>query len=175
VIVFVAAPFTQLLREGDGVVPGSYRYWLEALIAAIRADGHTVVSAHEREQWGLELDGAADALRADVDAILSCDVLVAELGDPPSPGVQMELGVALAAGKRILVLTHRGADLPYLSTGLEDVAGAKVLVYDDPADVVHAVPAALRTMDGLGSDNGATGSSTPTGAARRSRGVRRAD
>jgi hypothetical protein len=137
--IFVAAPFTQWLQQGGGSVPDTYRVWLEELHEALRAGGHDVISAHEREAWGDDLEPASSALRADLESILSCDVLVAELGNPPSPGVQMELGVALVAGKRIVVLAQVGAPIPYLVTGLESVGDAKVLYYEDPQTVLGAV------------------------------------
>jgi nucleoside 2-deoxyribosyltransferase len=50
------------------------------------------------------------------------DVVVALIVDPPSPGVQLELGVALALGKPIIQINDAASDrIPYLNRAFSEM------------------------------------------------------
>lgn len=137
--IFLAAPFTQLLDAGSGLITGPQRQRIEGLIEWLEGDGHVVVSSRVREDWGKRLEPPDQALAADMASLKEADVLVAFLGDPPSPGVQMELGAAIAWRKRVLVLVEAGKAIPYLVGGLHEVTDATVAEFGDDDDLLRYV------------------------------------
>lgn len=136
--VFLAAPFTQLLRD-DVPGIGHYRSLLSQIIGLLEEAQIDVHSSHKREQWGAALDKPEIALRTDLDEIFRSDLLVAILGSPPSPGVQLEIGFAIALNKMILVLSKKGAFIPYLNRGFSIFPNVTLLEYSDDLDLIALV------------------------------------
>ena len=119
--VFLAAPLTgQLTGAGSDVsIRPEFRRALTHVIDQLEASGHRVHSSHRREMWGEDIYEPKRAIELDFAAIAECDVVFAFIGDPPSPGVQMELGYAVAKSKRIVVAFTQGFEsLPHLTKGL---------------------------------------------------------
>jgi hypothetical protein len=114
--VFLSAPFTQLLTENG--LPAAMRERLSTLIDHLEAEGWAVGSAHRRENWGKDLDSPYFALGADLQAIDDAGVVIAILGAPPSPGVQMEIGFALARQKKLILIGGTDNTMPYLVRGV---------------------------------------------------------
>jgi nucleoside 2-deoxyribosyltransferase len=138
-VVFLAAPIASMLRGPQGLEAG-FRDALMSVEAALVASGHEVISAHRREDWGRRLDTPANALRLDLAGIDRCDVIVAFVGDPPSPGVQLELGYAIARDKRIVALVSKdSADRPYLLDGIPTVASASIVTIANMADAAEVL------------------------------------
>jgi nucleoside 2-deoxyribosyltransferase len=135
--IFLAAPFTQMLDGETSRFAVPYREWLEEIIAFLRDAGHEVISAHIRELWGDALQPPSVALANDWAGIRQADVVIAHVGNPPSPGVQMELGIALSLGKRLVVLTSRDAFVPYLNRGLPDVADCIICEVGENGEVAE--------------------------------------
>jgi nucleoside 2-deoxyribosyltransferase len=140
--IFLAAPLTQTLDSSGKVAP-AYREWLEGLINALERAGHKVVSAHKREQWGERIDSPATALKTDLRDLGQSHAVVAHVGDPPSPGVQFELGFATSLGIPILLLLEKERPRPYLNPALPAVTPTDILelARDDQSHkrVVHAL------------------------------------
>jgi nucleoside 2-deoxyribosyltransferase len=119
-IVFLAAPFTAE-RDAEGVVNKALRDDLNKIMDYFRKKRYVVRSAHEREDFGKNLYSPARALRGDLDWLDGCGVVVAIMkGNSPSPGVQMELGAALALGKPIVQIVFPDANVPYLNAAFEE-------------------------------------------------------
>jgi hypothetical protein len=114
--VFLSGPFTQLLRGNE--LPVEFRERLTAVIDHLEAKGWSVDNAHRRERWGARLDSPYTAANADLDGIEKAGVLVAFLGTPPSPGVQLEIGFALARNKKIVLIADEDDQMPYLIRGM---------------------------------------------------------
>lgn len=142
--LFFAAPFTQMLDEVTNRIAPDYREWLSDILRFLENLGFKVISSHRREKWGEGLLTPAAALDADIHAIEGCDLLVAYLGDPPSPGVQLELGVALACRKRLILLTESGLNLPYLLNGIPDVGRGQIIRFRDTEDLFRLLTEALQ-------------------------------
>jgi nucleoside 2-deoxyribosyltransferase len=143
-MIFLAAPFTQTLDDSTKQVSSEYRKWLEKLIRHLESHGDQVFSAHTREQWGTKLDEPAHALKADMHALEKSDWVIALVGDPPSPGVQMELGAALLLNKRIAILVKRGEFVPYLVRGLNTLPYAQTIEYSNEDEAMAALSATLK-------------------------------
>lgn len=146
--IFLAAPLTQKLRAGYGMgLEPEFRAVLADLHRALAKLGHHVVSAHEREAWGEVLDPPEVALRLDLEELDGCDAVVALIGDPPSPGVQLEIGYAIARRKPILALVDQTGTRPYLLDGLPAVARAKVIVLGDATLLTHSLEEGLLALN----------------------------
>jgi hypothetical protein len=131
---FLSAPFTALLDAHDGRYPQSERQTIETIYDRLTARGWTIHNAHRRERWGDSIDTPYSALVKDLEAIDDSEQLVAIVGDPPSPGVQLEIGFALARGKRILVICGRPGGLPYLMRGVIEHESATFISSEQHGD-----------------------------------------
>jgi nucleoside 2-deoxyribosyltransferase len=131
--IFFAAPFTKIINE-DGLVEPQFKFWINKIVHECRSFGHKVFLAHEREEWGAKLDPPEKALKLDWDEIEESDVILAYIGNPPSPGVQMELGYASALRKPIVVFTVHNEEIPYLTKGLSAVTNIKFKEIKKPED-----------------------------------------
>jgi len=145
--IFVAAPFTGSIQKETRRLPDDYRQWLAKIIRELRASGHEVLCAHEREQWGEKLDSPETAIHLDWEAIRKSDVLLAYLGNPPSPGVQMELGYASALQKTIIVASEKHSDVPYLVRGLTRITNTIFVQFEDPSGLSHGIAQAIKFVE----------------------------
>ena len=136
--VFLAAPFTQLIDPKTGDI-GVYRPTLEAILDMLEASNVQVFNAHRRERWGGRLDEPNVALKLDLEDIEQCDLLIAIIGSPPSPGVQLEIGFAIAKEKRILLLCNRYEFIPYLNRGIAALPNCALLKYESDADLLRII------------------------------------
>lgn len=115
--LFLSAPFTGVL-DSEGHLPQELQNCIQTVTDRLEAHGWKVFSAHRRERWGAAIDTPYSSLMTDITAIRRAQYLVAIIGSPPSPGVQLEVGFALAHGKRVLIVCDANDSLPYLIRGL---------------------------------------------------------
>ena len=110
--------------------------------------GYTVRSAHQREKFGKKLWPPDRALAKDLEWIRGASVLVAVMdGQIPSPGVQLELGYALALQKPIVQVIKPNARLPYLNRAFEGEFGKSreiVVVEGDIKESLNAIYRAVK-------------------------------
>ena len=128
--LFLAAPFTGKINCAKGEIEIGYRTWLASIADRLRQAGHEVVCAHEREAWGADLDAPEDAVSLDFQEIDASDAVVAYVGEPPSPGVQLELGYASARRKPIVLFYRRDSYPPYLTQGISAVTEVVQFSFD---------------------------------------------
>lgn len=136
--IFMSAPLTQLVRGSESEA-NQFRAQWTSVMDALDAGGHEIFSAHQRESWGERIDPPAAALAADVGGLRWCELVIAYIGRPASPGVQLELGVALALSRRMLLFIHPGQDEPYLVRGIPEVADAELVEIADLSEVGDAL------------------------------------
>jgi hypothetical protein len=129
--VFLSAPLTQYVDADDPAVMDRFRSEWDRVAEALERSGHEVFSAHKREAWGANLATPESALKADIAGLAASDFVIAYIGDPPSPGVQMELGYAIANHKRMLVFIKYEQREPYLVHGLSTLPNSKVIEISD--------------------------------------------
>jgi hypothetical protein len=129
--VFLSAPLTQYVLAEDPAELDDFRAQWGHVAEAFERSGHDVFSAHQREAWGANLDTPESALKADVAGLIASELVVAYIGNPPSPGVQLELGYAIANHKQLLVFIEYGQEEPYLVRGLEAWPRTEVVDVDD--------------------------------------------
>jgi len=143
--LFLAAPFTQLLQTtGQTTTVGNYRRVLEGLIDLFDVNNIETFNAHKREEWGAKLEQPAKALSYDLDEISRSDLIIAIIGAPPSPGVQLEIGYAIALKKPIILLVKNNEFVPYLARGLGIMTPIKEIGYDNDDEIVQLLKKELR-------------------------------
>jgi nucleoside 2-deoxyribosyltransferase len=128
-IIFLAAPFTNYKQPN--IFDKKLKKELIFLIQKLKQHNIDIISAHEREEWGKLLDKPEVSLRLDFEGIDKSDILIALLGDPPSPGVQLELGYAIAKKKKIICLYKKGDTLPYLVPGISSLTNFVLIKYNN--------------------------------------------
>jgi nucleoside 2-deoxyribosyltransferase len=151
--IFLAAPFTgQVQATASGTaLAADYRSFLESVLALLRGQGHAVVSSHEREDWGERIFEPQEAIGLDFKEVQACDLLLALVGDPISPGVQMELGYALALQRPISAYhTQARNELPHLLQGIDVFPNATLSRYESSADLLGQLKRALSERANLG-------------------------
>jgi hypothetical protein len=164
--VFVAAPFTDVLGEQTLIPVGEFRRELAAFVAALRTvrdekdkRRYYVFLSHEREKWGEGLYKPEQALAEDLEELDQTDVVVALLTDTPSPGVQLEIGYALARNIPVIQIRH-GFDgnnvvVPYLNEAFDrpqirDELQIYVVKDTKPSHWVQQVHGIISTLDDPG-------------------------
>lgn len=132
--IFLATPFTDKLDSHTGKADKAFENLIANLIEFLRQKGHSVVNALEREAWGEKLYSPEDAIELDFQGVMEADVLVAVIGEPASPGVQMELGVASTHKIPIICLYQKEQFVPYLVMGLNRLTATRYIVYNSLED-----------------------------------------
>ncbi|MGW0472608.1 hypothetical protein [Streptomyces coeruleorubidus] len=118
--VFLAAPYTQWMDWSTGELNPCRKNYLQTLRQAFIDRGHAVFNAHQNEQWGRGWLAPEVCTPADFLAVSNADVLCVIVGEPPSPGVMVEIGWASALGVPI-VLLQEGDSVPALVAGIGEV------------------------------------------------------
>lgn len=136
--LFLSAPLTQFVvdhREGRDTSSSDFKVEWESITDALEESGHEIFSAHRREAWGTKLDPPDAALVADLGGLRWSEAVIAYVGDPPSPGVQLELGYALALERRLIIFIDVGQEDPYLVRGLPAAGGSEVFEISSPKEI----------------------------------------
>jgi nucleoside 2-deoxyribosyltransferase len=123
--VFVATSFSTQVDEKGNVDP-EFRHEVEGVLAALREAGHEVICAVETHKWVIGNQAADDGVREDIADIEQTDVIVALLGVSPSAGVQFEIGYAVHAKKRVILVAKPGTELGWFNQGLVDAGLAEI-------------------------------------------------
>lgn len=123
--IFVAASYSSKVDYTTGDVYPEYQAWLEAIIAQLESYGHEVFCALKADGWRINDLKPAQAFKLDEGEILKADGMFALVSHTPSAGVQMEIGMAIAQKKQV-VLAHEVIDqLPYFNQAVVALGQAK--------------------------------------------------
>lgn len=158
--VFVGGPFYHLVDAETGRMSERDQARFIPLIEYFENLGATVYNAHRREAWGAEFLGPLGALERDFTEISASDLFIAYPGVPVSPGTHVECGWASALGKPMILLLEKNQKHTFLVTGLPSIANVEYIWFDDPAEILGELDAAVERVMGR------TGPSGPSGAAR---------
>ena len=101
-----------------------------------RAD-YDVFCAPHAEGWKINDHDPIEAFNMDIAELEKADLVVAYVKlNPPSVGVQFELGMTFAKKKPIILIHHESDKLPYMNLGLVASDDVTELVYSDSNEVV---------------------------------------
>jgi len=107
--IFVAASYSAKVDYSTGDVYPEYKAWLEAILLQLESYGHEVVCALRDDDWRINDIDPAQAFKLDEEKIANAEGLFALVSDTVSAGVQMEMGMALAQ-KKVVVIAHDKVD-----------------------------------------------------------------
>ena len=134
--VFLAAPFSGKIDEQTGRIPADYRSWLEKIIRHLQSARYEVYSCHDSEDWGAKLEEPFRAVKKDYERLRASGVVVAYLETPVSFGVCIELGIALAWSKKIILLAKDSCKIPFFAEGLHVLSDVHVIHYKDDEELL---------------------------------------
>ena len=101
--VFIAAPFTVAMDQ-NGIFEDAIKTRIDIIHQMVKTTGKKLFSAHERENWGENLDVPSSLARIDIHELKQCSHLIVYWGHKISVGVGIEIGLAIAFQKPILLI-----------------------------------------------------------------------
>lgn len=132
--IFVAASYSSEVNYETGEVNPEYQAWLENNLDRLEKLGHTVFCALRADQYKINDTDPAEAFRLDEEEIEKADGLLAFVTDKPSPGVQTEIGIAIAARKRIVIAHLPEHPLAYFNNAVIRAGKASELILPFTSD-----------------------------------------
>ena len=146
--VFFAAPFTQFLNQ-ENVLSADARIMVSDTVLGLEQEGHSVFSAHVREQYGEALMEPQELTVLDLQEMEACDFVMAIPGPPASGGVHIELGWASILRKPAVIFLLKGVSYSPIVHGLCAIADVTcVEVSSLSAEVI--VPVGLEAAQRIG-------------------------
>jgi nucleoside 2-deoxyribosyltransferase len=113
--IFVAASYSAKVDYSTGDVYPEYKAWLEAILLQLESYGHDVVCALRDDNWRINDLEPAQAFKLDEAKIANAEGLLALVSDTVSAGVQMEMGMALAQKKKVVIAHEKVDQLAYFN------------------------------------------------------------
>ncbi|HUW95480.1 MAG TPA: hypothetical protein VMW58_06805 [Anaerolineae bacterium] len=92
--IYLATPIHDKLYPITPRPDPEFENSVKSILGFLRSEGHSVFLALEREEWGAAIMSGDVCTPKDRDEMQGADVVVAMVGNPPSGGVQYELGWA---------------------------------------------------------------------------------
>jgi len=138
--VFVGAPFTKYMSSGKEF-DDLLRDFLKRIYTFLSLKGHTIISAHIREDWGDRLMNPNECTVKDFEDISDCDLFLVFPGN--SCGVHIELGWASALNKHILICIKDNKYYSPLIYGLCSLSDAKLIRYSDETELLDKLSEAI--------------------------------
>ena len=144
--IFLAFPFTSKLQQ-DGLFSKDYKNKLIQLSSNLRKMGHTVIIAHEQEEWGKNILPPDICTKSDFKEISSSDLLIAYPGSPPSGGVHIEIGWASAFKKMIIIIKRDGDSYSPLINGMNEITITSYIVCKDFSDMLISLKKSINIIE----------------------------
>lgn len=132
--IFVAAPYSAKVDYSTGDVYPEYRAWLEDILATLESYGHEVVCALRDDNWRINDLDPAQAFKLDEAKIANADGLFALVSDTVSAGVQMEMGMALAQKKAVVIAHDKVDQLAYFNQAVVALGQAREVILPIASD-----------------------------------------
>jgi nucleoside 2-deoxyribosyltransferase len=142
--IFLSTSFTAQVNYRTGVIHPEFKESIKQITAALRnIDDFTVFCAVEYEGWVVSKEPPEVSIKKDLAEIKKADLIVALVtaGDP-SGGVQFEMGVACALGKKVFAATQPGTELNFFNQGVVNLGHIEHLRYEDPPSLARQIKAA---------------------------------
>lgn len=141
--IFLATSYTAKIDK-NGIVEVSYQNQIKSLLSCLEQDGSTAYCAPREDNWQINHNDPVDAFKLDTEKIQDCDLMVAfvEL-NPPSAGVQFELGLSFALKKPVVLIHHVDDKLPYMNIGFVDSERVSEITFQNPSEIVPQLESVL--------------------------------
>lgn len=116
--IFVATTYSSQVNYDTGEVFPEYKAWLEEQLTRIERMGHTVFCALRADNYKMNDTDPAEAFSLDEGEISAADAMLAIVNDSISAGVQTEIGMAIAKGKRVVLIHEPDHKLAYFNDAI---------------------------------------------------------
>lgn len=126
--IFLATSYSTKVNYDTGEVYPEFKEWLENIFTTIEKMGHTPFSAMRQDWYRINDADPAKAFFLDYDEIRSSDVMLALVDDHVSAGVQTEIGIAVAMGKKLILAHLPEHKLTYFNDALVKAGNARELI-----------------------------------------------
>lgn len=125
--LFLATPISSFNTDEEF---HSYRKKVLKAIAELRIEHH-VHCEIEKVKNDNNYDSPADSFTQDLSAIQACDVFIMHYPQPLPTSTLIELGIALALEKIVIIITPDKHQLPYLVQAIDSIGASIKLIEDE--------------------------------------------
>lgn len=132
--LFVAASYSSKVDYSTGDVYPEYREWLEGILHQLESYGHEVLCALRDDNWRINDLDPAQAFKLDETKIANSDGMLALVSDTVSAGVQMEMGMALAQKKKLVIAHEKVDQLAYFNQAVVALGQASEVILPITSD-----------------------------------------
>lgn len=112
--IFLSTPISCFKEKKDLI---NYKKEIITLLLALKKD-HNVCSEIESIDSETDYDTPEKSISMDLDSIQKCDVFILHYPKQTPTSALIELGVAIAYEKKIIIVTPQASSLPYLALGI---------------------------------------------------------
>lgn len=145
--VFLSTPISCFNNKAELI---DYKKSIAVLLSAIKSQ-HTVCAEIETIIDETDYDTPEKSIETDLQSIRNCDVFILHYPTKVPSSALIELGVAVALNKRILIITSSKNTLPYLALGIPStIKNSTILeknVFDD--DFIEKMLCCLNKEDSI--------------------------
>lgn len=127
--IFLATSFSGKTDE-QGRILRQYRLFVEDILTSLRTK-FEVFCAAEYEGWQYYHATAEAGVEKDLEEIDKADMLVALIHPNVSAGLNVEIGYAVAKGKKVFLVTEPDVGLNYFNRGLVNLGKAAHFQYQN--------------------------------------------
>ncbi len=143
-VLFLSVSYSAQVDAQGRILP-EYRTGLERTLSIFEDRQHKVFCAPREDGWKLNDMSPAEAFLLDVAEIEKSDVFIAFVGNRISDGIQLELGFALAKGKRIILLNQVDETLSYINKGMVESGRAELITFANQDDLAQKLEHLVET------------------------------
>lgn len=136
--IFVAASYSSQVNYETREVFPEYKQWLEDNLDRLESYGHSVFCALRADNYKINDLEPAQAFKLDETQIQAAEGMLAFVSDTVSAGVQMEIGMAIAQGKKVVIAHAKDHELAYFNkavVSLGQASEATLPLTSDPFSV----------------------------------------
>ena len=123
-IIFLATPISSFKTDEEYDM---YRKRVIQFITLLRKE-HQVQSEIEKVESENDYDSPAESFTRDLSAIQNCDAFIFHYPIPSPTSALIELGIALALKKIVIIIAPSKRQLPYLVQGIDNIGTSFLLV-----------------------------------------------
>lgn len=125
--IFVATPISSFK---DPKELNNYKKTIINFISRLK-EKHNTYNELETINTVADYDNPASSVTLDLEAIKKCDVFILHYPKSIPTSALVELGMAMATGKHIIIITPDKIKLPYLSLGISAITEKSTIVKSD--------------------------------------------
>ena len=128
--VFLLTPISCFNNKAELI---NYKESITNLLSAIKKQ-HTVCAEIETIMDEADYDTPEKSIETDLQSIRNCDIFIIHYPTKVPSSALIELGVAIALNKRIIIITSSKNTLPYLALGIPSTINKSIILESNSFD-----------------------------------------